>query len=90
MGSNRRRKYGDKGNAVAVNSIRSGRVRPGAEYSGRAPGEFELPDKEAVVRREGDLDAAPPRSLLALLAELPTLNEDFGPIGDSAPAPIQL
>lgn len=31
-----------------------------------------------------------PTWLLALLAELPTLDEDFGPIEDPTPAPIQV
>ncbi|WP_336605046.1 hypothetical protein [Phenylobacterium aquaticum] len=45
------------------------------------------------MRREGDrliIEPAPPKSLLALLAELPDLDEDFGPIDDAAPDPVTL
>lgn len=54
----------------------------------RIPRKFELPGKEAIIRKEGErliIRPVPPRSLLAVLATLPTLEEDFPPIKD-APA----
>jgi antitoxin VapB len=47
------------------------------------PREFELPGDDAIIRREGRrlvIEAAPPRSLLAVLATLRPLAEDFPPI----------
>lgn len=67
--------------------------RLGSEQAVRIPREFELPGEDAAMRRDGDrliIEPAPPRSLLALLAELPALDEDFGPIEDPAPAPVQI
>ncbi len=46
----------------------------------RIPREFELPGMDAVVWREGDrliVESVRPRSLLALLAEMETLDVDF-------------
>jgi antitoxin VapB len=58
----------------------------------RIPREFELPANEAIIRKEGQrliIEAVPPKSLLAVLASLPTLEEDFAPIEDrpAEPAP---
>jgi len=67
--------------------------RNGRNQAVRIPREFELPGEDAVMRREGDrliIEPAPPRSLLALLAELPDLDEDFAPIDDPAPDPVAL
>lgn len=78
---------------MTVHSIRSGRVHNGGKQAGPALGAFELPGQNAFAPSERDgviIEPAPPRSLLARLAELPDLDEDFGPIGDPAPAPIQL
>ncbi len=36
------------------------------------------------------IEPAPPRSLLALLAKLAPLNEDFPPISDPHPEPVAL
>ena len=49
----------------------------------RIPGEFELPGEDALMRKEGDrliIEPAPPCSLLAVLATLEPLHEDFAPI----------
>lgn len=57
----------------------------GRNQAVRIPREFELPGEDAVIRKEGDrliIEPAAPRSLLALLATLPALDEDFGPIDD--------
>ncbi|WP_304179159.1 antitoxin [Phenylobacterium aquaticum] len=68
-------------------------LRIGSDQAVRIPREFELPGEEAITHRYGDrliIEPAHPMSLLALLAELPTLNEDFDPIEDPAPAPVQI
>ena len=59
----------------------------------RIPREFELPGKDAIMRREGNLliiEAVPPKSLLALLATLAPLSEDFPPLRDLPPEPVDL
>jgi antitoxin VapB len=59
----------------------------------RIPREFELPGEDAIIRKEGQrliIEAAPPRSLLAVLATLQTLDEDFPPIEDLPAGPIDL
>jgi antitoxin VapB len=51
----------------------------------RIPREFELPGDEAVLHKEGErliIEPAPPASLLAVLATLEPLEEDFPPISD--------
>ncbi len=45
------------------------------------------------MRKEGErliIEPAPPRSLLALLATLKPLDEEFPPIPDHAPDPVDL
>jgi antitoxin VapB len=45
------------------------------------------------MRKEGDrliIEPAPPKSLLAVLATLKPLDEDFPPIRDSPPDPVDL
>jgi antitoxin VapB len=57
----------------------------GRNQAVRIPREFELPGEDAIMRKEGDrliIELAPPKSLLALLAVLPTLDEEFPPIMD--------
>jgi antitoxin VapB len=59
----------------------------------RIPREFELPGEDAIIRKEGSrltIEPAPPRSLLALLATLEPLAEDFGPIEEMEPEPYEL
>jgi antitoxin VapB len=59
----------------------------------RIPREFELPGKDVIMRKEGDrliIEPAPPKSLLAVLSTLGPLDEDFPPIADSLPNPVQL
>ncbi len=65
----------------------------GRNQAVRIPREFELPGEDAIMRKEGErliIEPAPPRSLLALLATLTPLDEDFPPITDSAPDLIEL
>ncbi|MBS0524838.1 MAG: AbrB/MazE/SpoVT family DNA-binding domain-containing protein [Proteobacteria bacterium] len=65
----------------------------GRNQAVRIPREFELPGEDAIMRKDGDrliIEAAPPRSLLAVLASLETLDEDFAPMADDLPDPVQL
>jgi antitoxin VapB len=65
----------------------------GRSQAVRIPREFELPGNEAVMRKEGErliIEAAPPRSLRALLASLQPIEEDFPRIEDPAPEPLDL
>lgn len=59
----------------------------------RIPREFEFPGDEAIMRKEGDrliIEPVPPKSLLAVLATLAPLQEEFPPILDSPPDPVEL
>lgn len=54
--------------------------RNGKNQAVRIPREFELPGEDAVIYREGSrliIEPAPPPSLLALLATLSPIEEDF-------------
>ena len=65
----------------------------GRNQAVRIPREFELPGEDAIMRKEGDkliIEVAPPKSLLAILATLSPLDEDFPPIDDPVPHPIDL
>ena len=65
----------------------------GQNQAVRIPREFELPGEDAIIRKEGQrliIEAAPPRSLLAVLATLPALDEDFPPIEDLPPERVDL
>jgi antitoxin VapB len=67
--------------------------RNGRNQAVRIPREVELPGDEAILRKEGDrliLEPAPPRSLLAVLALLEPIEDDFAPIDDPAPEPVDL
>ena len=64
----------------------------GRNQAVRIPREFELPGEDAVMRKEGDkliIEPAPPRSLLAVLATLSELDEDFQRISDAPPRPVE-
>jgi antitoxin VapB len=59
--------------------------RNGRNQAVRIPREFEFPGEDAVMRKEGDriiIEPASARSLLAVLARLKPLHEDFPPIRD--------
>jgi len=65
--------------------------RNGRNQAVRIPREFELPGEAAVIRKEGErliIEAAPSKSLLALLAILEPIEEDFPPIVDAVPNPV--
>jgi antitoxin VapB len=56
--------------------------RNGRNQAVRIPREFELPGEDAIVRKQGQrliIEAPAPRSLLAVLARLRPLDEDFHP-----------
>jgi antitoxin VapB len=65
----------------------------GRSQAVRIPREFELPGEEVVIRREGErliIEPAPKKSLLALLATLEPIDEEFPPIKDGPPEPVAL
>ena len=67
--------------------------RNGRNQAIRIPREFELPGDEAVLHKEGDrliIEPATPSSLLAVLATLQPLEEDFPPIHDMPADPVDL
>jgi antitoxin VapB len=67
--------------------------RNGRNQAVRIPREFEFPGEDAVMRKEGErliIEPTPARSLLALLATLKPLEEDFSPISDHAPDSVDL
>ena len=67
--------------------------RNGRTQAVRIPREFELPGKDAIMRKEGErliIEPAPPKSLLALLATLAPLDDEFPPVPDAAPDPVEL
>ncbi len=76
-----------------MESIRHVKIfKNGRNQAVRIPREFELPGEDATMRKEGDrliIEPAAPRSLLALLATLPALEEDFAPIGDLPPDDVE-
>jgi antitoxin VapB len=65
----------------------------GRNQAVRIPREFELPGYDAIMRKDGDkliIEAVPPKSLLALLATLTTLDEDFPSIADAVPDKVEI
>ena len=67
--------------------------RNGRSQAVRIPREFELPGKDAVMRKEGErliIEPAPKKSLLALLATLKPLDEDFPEIPDLPAEPVDI
>jgi antitoxin VapB len=65
----------------------------GRNQAVRIPREFELPGEDAIMRKEGErliIEPAPPKSLLAMLATLAPLDEEFPPVPDAAPDPVKL
>jgi antitoxin VapB len=67
--------------------------RNGRNQAIRIPREFELPGEDAIVRKEGArliIEPTPPTSLLAVLATLAPLDEDFPPIHDAVPERVDL
>ena len=67
--------------------------RNGRNQAVRIPREFELPGEDAIMRKDGDrliIEPTAPNSLLALLATLAPLDEEFPPIPDAAPDTVAL
>lgn len=67
--------------------------RNGRNQAVRIPRQFELPGEDAIMRKEGErliIEPAPRRSLLEVLASLEPLGEDFPPIDDQAPDPVEI
>jgi antitoxin VapB len=65
--------------------------RNGRNQALRIPREFELPGADAIVRKEGQrliIEPVPPKSLLAVLESLPTLEEDFPRVEDGPAPPV--
>jgi antitoxin VapB len=67
--------------------------RNGRNQAVRIPREFELPGEDAIMRKEGErlvIEPCPPASLLAVLATLKPIEDDFPPIDDLPPDPVAL
>jgi antitoxin VapB len=65
----------------------------GRNQAVRIPREFELPGEDAIMRKEGDrliIEPASPKSLLAVLATLAPLDEDFPAIRNLPPDRVDL
>ena len=65
----------------------------GRNQAVRIPREFELPGNEAVIRKEGErliIEPVEPKSLLAVLATLQPLDEEFPPIPELPIEPVEL
>lgn len=59
--------------------------RNGRNQAVRIPREFELPGQDVIMRKEGErliIEPTPPKSLLAVLATLAPIDEEFSPIDD--------
>jgi antitoxin VapB len=57
--------------------------RNGRNQAVRIPRELELPGQDAIMRKDGErlvIEPIPPNSLLALLATLEPIEEDFAPM----------
>jgi antitoxin VapB len=65
----------------------------GRNQAVRIPREFELPGHEAIMRKDGErliIEPVPPKSLLAVLATLRPLDEEFPPIPELSTDPVEL
>jgi antitoxin VapB len=65
----------------------------GRNQAVRIPREFELPGEDAIIRKDGSrliIEPAPPKSLSAVLARLLDLDEEFPPIEDTPPDPVNV
>ena len=65
----------------------------GRNQAVRIPREFELRVEDAIIRKDGDrliIEPAPPKSLLAVLATLAPLDEDFPAIRKLPPDRVDL
>ncbi len=77
-----------------MNAQRHAKIfKNGRSQAIRIPREFELPGEDVIIRKEEGrliIEPAPPPSLLALLATLEPIDEDFAEIDDRPPEPIDL
>ena len=67
--------------------------RNGRNQAVRIPRGFELPGKDAVMRKDGErliVEPVAPKSLLDVLATLAPLDEEFPDIPDSLPRAVEL
>lgn len=67
--------------------------RNGRNQAVRIPREFELRGNDAIIRKEGEkliIEPAPPRSLLAVLAQLKPIPENFPAIAELATDQVDL
>ena len=67
--------------------------RSGRNQVVRIPRGFELPGKDAVMRKDGErliVEPALAKSLLGVLATLAPLDEEFPPIADPHPGAVEL
>jgi len=67
--------------------------RLGRNQAVRTPRRFELPGDNAIMHKDGErliIEPATKPSLLAVLATLEPLDEDFPPIPDLPPDPVDL
>jgi antitoxin VapB len=67
--------------------------RNGRNQAVRIPREFELPGEDAMMRREGQcliIEPAAPKSLVALLATLSPIDDDFPPVVELANDDVEL
>jgi antitoxin VapB len=67
--------------------------RNGRNQAVRIPREFELPGRDAVMRKEGErlvIEPAKPLSLLEVLATLEPLDEEFPDISELDLDPVEL
>lgn len=65
----------------------------GRNQAVRIPREFQLPGDDAIIRKEGNkviIEAAAPRSLLALLATLEPLGDEFPSVHDETPDEVDI
>lgn len=65
----------------------------GRNQAVRIPREFELPGEDAIMRKEGDrliIEPTQPKSLLAVLATLAPLDEEFPSIPELPVDPVEL
>ena len=65
----------------------------GRNQAVRIPREFEFPGEDAIMRKEGKrliIEPSAPQSLLAVLATLSPIEEDFSRIRDLPPERVDL
>lgn len=65
----------------------------GRNQAVRIPREFEFPGEDALMTKDGNrlvIEPEPPQSLLAWLATLEPLEEDFPPMEDPPAEPVEL